>query len=109
MTRRSASLPDYAKTVDNRGQRAAGCGELACCRAARHLSSGRMAWTQPSLPSEHGRTLSSGAEGDPRWARVKALFLDALEVSEAERSGFLADACGGDVDLQREVLSLLEN
>ena len=68
-----------------------------------------MAWTDPSLPSEHGRTLSSGADGDPRWPRVKALFLEALEVSEAERPGFLAEACGGDVDLHREVLSLLEN
>ena len=68
-----------------------------------------MAWTQPWLPSEPGRTVSSGAEGNPRWPRVKALFLDALEVPEAERPGFLADACGGDVDLQSEVLSLLEH
>ena len=68
-----------------------------------------MAWPDPPLPSEHGRTLSSGAVGNPAWTRVKALFLDALEVPDAERPGFVSDACGGDADLQREVLSLLEN
>ena len=40
---------------------------------------------------------------------MKPLFLDALEVPAAERPAFVAGACGGDADLQREVLSLLEN
>ena len=60
------------------------------------------------MPSEHGRPLSD-AEGNPRWPRVKAVFLTALDVPDAERSEFLAHACGGDLDLEREVVSLLEN
>ena len=60
------------------------------------------------MPSEHGRPLSD-AEGNSRWPRVKAVFLTALDVPDAERSEFLAHACGGDVDLEREVVSLLDN
>ena len=47
--------------------------------------------------------------GDPRWASVKAVFFDALNIPEAERHSFLADACGGDQYVEREVGSLLES
>ena len=42
-----------------------------------------------------------------RWQRVEAVCHAALARPEAERRAFLADACGGDEDLRREVESLL--
>ena len=41
------------------------------------------------------------------WRRLEQLFHDALERPPHERSAFLAQACGGDSALQREVESLL--
>lgn len=41
-----------------------------------------------------------------RHLLVKQLFLDALDVPRGRRAGFLAEACGGDESLQREVLEL---
>jgi serine/threonine-protein kinase len=49
----------------------------------------------------------SGPEELERWARVKGVFLNALEYSESERSAFVARACSSDPALQREVESLL--
>lgn len=40
-------------------------------------------------------------------ARAKALFLDALDRPPTERREFLANACGDDAELRREVESLL--
>jgi eukaryotic-like serine/threonine-protein kinase len=42
-----------------------------------------------------------------RWDRVRAVFHEALERPPAERAGFVASACAGDVELLREVESLL--
>jgi TolB-like protein/Flp pilus assembly protein TadD len=42
-----------------------------------------------------------------RWARIEELFHAALERVPAERESFLREACGGDEELRREVLSLL--
>jgi serine/threonine-protein kinase len=42
-----------------------------------------------------------------RWERVQSLFNDALEHDADVRSAFLRRVCGGDVDLYREVESLL--
>src|SRR5580704_8350529 len=42
-----------------------------------------------------------------RWQRVEALYHSAAERPTALRSGFLAQACGDDVDLRQEVESLL--
>ena len=42
-----------------------------------------------------------------RWARVKSVFLAALECPEPERSGFVALACGEDAELRDEIASLL--
>jgi eukaryotic-like serine/threonine-protein kinase len=41
------------------------------------------------------------------WARLKAVFAEALELPETERSAFVARACEGDSTLIREVESLL--
>ncbi|HEX5109892.1 MAG TPA: protein kinase [Vicinamibacterales bacterium] len=42
-----------------------------------------------------------------RWARIEALYFDASRRDAAERAAFLESACGGDVELRREVESLL--
>jgi eukaryotic-like serine/threonine-protein kinase len=45
---------------------------------------------------------------DPdRWARVEALFEEALARPEAQRAAFLAESCGDDLDLLREVKHLV--
>jgi non-specific serine/threonine protein kinase len=50
-----------------------------------------------------GRTAPAG----DNWARVKAVFLSALELEEPRRHDFVEDACGGDRALSEEVYSLL--
>ncbi len=42
-----------------------------------------------------------------RWRHVEELYYAALEIAEPERGVFLAQACGADEDLRREVESLL--
>ena len=42
-----------------------------------------------------------------KWARVEELFQAALERERPERESFLREACGGDEELRRELLSLL--
>jgi serine/threonine-protein kinase len=42
-----------------------------------------------------------------RWARIKAVFVEALELPETERSAFVARACEGDATLRTEIESLL--
>ncbi|HUR35390.1 MAG TPA: protein kinase [Vicinamibacterales bacterium] len=42
-----------------------------------------------------------------RWHRMEAIFHGATERPAAERAAWLADACQGDVELRREVESLL--
>src|ERR1700740_1108642 len=44
---------------------------------------------------------------DGRWQTIQNLFHQALQLSPADRGPFLAGACGGDDDLQREIDSLL--
>ncbi|MBV8816832.1 MAG: protein kinase, partial [Acidobacteriaceae bacterium] len=44
-----------------------------------------------------------------RWQRVKEIFSAALECAPGERSIFLNSECGEDVELRREVESLLES
>ena len=39
--------------------------------------------------------------------RAKDLFLEALDRPKGDRDAFLAEACGNDADLRREVESLL--
>jgi TolB-like protein/tetratricopeptide (TPR) repeat protein/predicted Ser/Thr protein kinase len=52
-----------------------------------------------------------GTEASPdqleRWTRVKALFLEALQYPDSERSAFVALAAAGDADLREELDSLL--
>ena len=53
--------------------------------------------TPPPIPDKAGQ----------RWARIKAVFVEALEVPENERSAFVARACEGDTTLAEEIESLL--
>ncbi len=50
----------------------------------------------------------AGKERWERWERLEELFERALEISEPERARFLEKECGEDVELRRDVLSLLE-
>jgi len=43
-----------------------------------------------------------------RWGRIETLYHRALEHAPGDRAAFLADACGGDETLRREVESLLD-
>ena len=43
-----------------------------------------------------------------RLRRIQALFLDASELPETERPGFLETACGDDHELRNEVLGNVE-
>jgi eukaryotic-like serine/threonine-protein kinase len=43
-----------------------------------------------------------------RWQQVEKLCLEALELEESQRAGFLKDACAGDEELRQEVESLLK-
>src|SRR5216117_926706 len=42
-----------------------------------------------------------------RWREVERIFYSALEHAPNERNAFIAEACAGDPELQREVESLL--
>jgi serine/threonine-protein kinase len=41
------------------------------------------------------------------WSRLEAVFFEALELPEAERTAFLDRACGDDADFRREVEAVL--
>src|SRR5512141_1846795 len=43
----------------------------------------------------------------PNWRRAKQVFAEALEKSEAERTSFVAAACGDDAELRSQVEVLL--
>lgn len=47
--------------------------------------------------------------GSDSWGRVKAVFLEALDLPDVERPAFVARACEGDDFVRREVESLLES
>ena len=47
--------------------------------------------------------------GEDQWQNVRDIFEQALDQPEGERGTFVAEACGGDADLERDVLSLLEH
>ncbi len=42
------------------------------------------------------------------WKNAEEIFLEAIDVAEADRDAFLQSACAGDVELRREVQSLLQ-
>ena len=56
-----------------------------------------------------GREVLSGLDSPERWARVEAVFSEAVDLTSPDRERFLAGACEGDADLMREVESLLRN
>lgn len=49
---------------------------------------------------------TAGWEGK-NWHRTKAIFLEAVELSEFERDAFVSRACAGDMRLRDEINSLL--
>ena len=58
---------------------------------------------------DRGLRTDAGNGQPERWARVKALFLQALEYSDSARAAFLIAATGEDAALRREVEALLES
>ena len=42
-----------------------------------------------------------------RWQQAKEILYPALEMAEAERSSFLDEKCGSDIELRREIESLI--
>lgn len=44
---------------------------------------------------------------DQRWQKIEEIFLLALDRTAQERAGFVAEACGGDDEMLREVHSLI--
>ena len=57
-----------------------------------------------SNPSNASGGLSGG-----EWRRVKAVFLDALDLADADRPAFVAEACAGNDELARQVQALLDS
>ncbi len=45
--------------------------------------------------------------GPERWRQIERLYYAALERAPDERAAFLAEACAGDEDLRREVVSFI--
>ncbi|MBA2303997.1 MAG: protein kinase [Acidobacteria bacterium] len=54
-------------------------------------------------------SLEADVAAPPPWTRVKALFLDVVDLPEPDRVAFLDRECAGDAAVRREVDSLLEN
>jgi TolB-like protein/Tfp pilus assembly protein PilF/tRNA A-37 threonylcarbamoyl transferase component Bud32 len=62
-----------------------------------------------SQRADDGRGSGAEASSDQpeRWSRVKALFLEALQYPDADRSAFVVRVTAGDPDLRKEIESLL--
>jgi tetratricopeptide (TPR) repeat protein/predicted Ser/Thr protein kinase len=69
-----------------------------------HMPAGR---SPPLPPRDRDPPGESTPGGAPAWGRVKATFLAAVELPDPERAAFVADACGSDPALLREVTALL--
>jgi serine/threonine-protein kinase len=61
----------------------------------------------PPLAGVDGERPAQRPQAAEHWKRVKAVFLEALEQPESEKSAWLAGACAGDAALEAEVASLL--
>jgi len=62
----------------------------------------------PGAQSENG-TMPEVRCGMPpeRWREIEAIFHSALQREPDARNAFVIEACGGDAELQREVISLI--
>ena len=60
-----------------------------------------------SLDSGETRVPGVGSMTRDEWQRVKQVAAGALDVEPSDRSAYVVAACSGDVDLEREVASLL--
>jgi eukaryotic-like serine/threonine-protein kinase len=56
-----------------------------------------------------GKEIGSKLVTPERWKKVEAVFEQAAQVPEQERSAFLERTCNGDAELRREVESLLNS
>ena len=96
----------YAETTGKRGQRLLRVFERAYPRSPvvqdSSPSGGRPEQGAPSP----GPVSAPDAE---RWKRVKEVFLDALDRPDSQRAEFVAQACGADALLRREVEALLQS
>jgi eukaryotic-like serine/threonine-protein kinase len=62
------------------------------------------------LDQSSGETaVNTMAENPELWARVKSVFLDALDLPEDERAEFLTRACAADPRMRQELESLLQS
>jgi serine/threonine-protein kinase len=60
-----------------------------------------------SIPGDEGRTTHEGTLDGERFGRVRAIFEEALEQPAPGRAAFVARACVGEPDVEREVLAML--
>jgi eukaryotic-like serine/threonine-protein kinase len=51
--------------------------------------------------------MAYGLHSPERWKRVEALFHESLEIPSESRAAFLAERCGSDAELRKEVEALL--
>jgi non-specific serine/threonine protein kinase/serine/threonine-protein kinase len=68
-----------------------------------------MEYCKTLASTKNGRTeVMSNTEDRERWQRIKSVLALALELPPLQRSAFLDQSCGSDVDLRREIESLLD-
>lgn len=99
-------------TAENRADRGQSV-TVECSNVAGRRSRPYARPPMPLLDRDHPgeRNSQNGAEAggghSERWPRVKALFLEAVQYAASERNAFLELATADDIDLRREVESLL--
>ena len=59
------------------------------------------------LPRPSPTSLTESEQPAEQWARVKAIFIEALDLSDAERLAYLDSECVGEPAVRKEVESLL--
>src|SRR5262245_21962816 len=60
-----------------------------------------------NLPDGHAQLNAQQTPSPEQWERIEKLFQSAIELEPTRRAAFLAEACGDDQVLRREVESLL--
>lgn len=60
-----------------------------------------------NLPDGHARLIAQQTPSTEQWERIEKLFQSAMELEPTKRAAFLAEACGDDQVLRREIESLL--
>jgi len=68
----------------------------------------KLAYTDTDPNATAGLNMQPAADPD-RWRRLDDLFHAACDLDPSARPAFLEQACGGDLDLQRQLESLLQS